>query len=152
MRRHIIKWLRDRRGTAALETGMVFSLFVAPMVLATGEFIHLRGETNTMHEGVHSAMLVIAQSPASFSNAEAEALIEQAAGTGANAVITNACEDPDRLYATGGDEGDDEGYCGPNDEQLKWRAVTVTRPYSHIFFDGLAKGDQISVTTVWRVQ
>ncbi|MCI4645809.1 MAG: hypothetical protein MRY64_13600 [Hyphomonadaceae bacterium] len=149
----ILRWLGDKRGTAAIETGLVFSLFTAPMVLVTGEFIYLRGQSNEMREDVHTALLTIAQAPENYTNAEAEVLIEQAAGTGANAVITNACEDPDRLYSTGGAEGDQtDGYCGPEDEQIQWRAVTVTRPYTHVFFDGLAKNDQIAVTTVWRLQ
>lgn len=153
MYRQIVSWARDRKGTAALEAGLIFSLFLAPLSLATGEFLHMRTESKQMREAVHNVMISIAQSPESYTDDQAEVLLEAAAGTGAAASITTACEDPDRLYATGGAEGDQHsGYCGPADEQLVWRVVTVTRPYSHLFFDGLVKNNQISVQTAWRVQ
>ena len=153
MLRRFASWARNRKGTAALEAALIFSLFMAPLSLATGEFLHMRTESKQMREAVHTVMISIAQAPENYSDDQAEALLEAAAGTGAAANITTACEDPDRLYATGGAEGDHEtGYCGPADEQLVWRVVTVTRPYSHIFFDGLVKNNQISVQTAWRVQ
>ena len=144
MYRQIVSWARNRKGTAALEAALIFSLFLAPLSLATGEFLHMRTESKQMREAVHAVMISIARTPESYTDVEAETLLEAAAGSGATASITAACEDPDRLYATGG--------CGPADEQLVWRVVTVTRPYSHLFFDGLVKNNQISVQTAWRVQ
>lgn len=153
MYRQIVSWARNRKGTAALEAALIFSLFLAPLSLATGEFLHMRTESKQMREAVHAVMISIARTPESYTDVEAETLLEAAAGSGATASITAACEDPDRLYATGGAEGDPAtGYCGPADEQLVWRVVTVTRPYSHLFFDGLVKNNQISVQTAWRVQ